>query len=296
MKTNQQLRKGGRLRWKYYEEYAQYLRNWLDDYAKEGVDIDYLVPQNEPAAAQDWESCRWSLRAQRRFIYNYLAPALDGSKTRILAWDHNKKYLARVARRLMGRAPRETRDKVAGLAFHWYDGAYSNQMDKVKARYPDKIMISSEMCCGWSDYNEDTWKNDADLYTGEIFACINSGVSAWLDWNILLDSKGGPAQQNNNVKAPVILNKESDDFILTPIYMRLRDIAQIIPAGSKILKCECDDKRMSGRRPSGVVAVAARVRGRARLIVANLSNDTVVVRVGEKEIELPIHGIQKMTV
>lgn len=296
MKTNQQLRKGGRLRWKYYEEYAQYLKKWLDDYAEEGVEIDYLVPQNEPAAAQKWESCRWSLGAQRRFIYRYLAPALKESKTRILAWDHNKKYLGRVARLLMGWAPHEMRDKVAGLAFHWYDGAYSKQMDKVRMRYPDKILVSSEMCCGWSDYDEESWKNDADLYTGEIFTCINSGVSAWLDWNILLDAKGGPAQQNNNVKAPIILNEKGDDFILTPIYMRLKDIARMIPAGSEILKCECDDKRMSGRRPSGIVAVAVRARGKVRVVVANLSNETVMVRVGEKEIELPIHGIQKMAI
>ena len=290
MKTNLQLREGGRLRKKYYEEYARYLRKWLDDYAGAGVKIDYLIPQNEPAAAQKWESCRWSLRAQRKFIYRYLVPALDGTETRILGWDHNKKYLRRVARNLLACAPKVERDRMAGLAFHWYDGACIDEMEKVRARYSDKILISSEMCCGWSDYDEKKWQEDADLYTGEIFACMNAGVTAWVDWNILLDYKGGPAQQNNQVKAPIILNEKGDDFILTPIYERLCEIAHAVPAGSEILKCESDGLQIVNGRPRGVMAVETKNNGKIKVIIVNLSDDDAKVNVGDKEtIQLKAH-------
>ena len=292
MKTNLQLREGGRLRKRYYEEYAQYLRKWLDDYAEAGVKVDYLVPQNEPAAAQKWESCKWSLRAQRMFIYHYLAPALDGTETRILGWDHNKKYLRRVARRLLARAPSETADMMAGLAFHWYDGTCMKQMEKVHEHYADKILISSEMCCGWSKYDEKAWQKDADLYTGEIFACMNAGVTAWLDWNILLDYKGGPAQQDNQVKAPIILNEKGDDFILTPIYKRLYKIAHAIPAGSEILYSESDGLRVKDGRPSGVMAVTLKHQDGIRVVMINFWDEEVEVQIAEeKSIEIAPHEL-----
>ena len=297
MKTNLQLREGGRLRKKYFEDYAKFLRKWLDDYAEEGVKVDYLVPQNEPAAAQKWESCKWSLRAQRKFIYDYLAPALAGTETKILGWDHNKKHLARVARFLLAHAPQATSDKVAGLAFHWYDGAHTKQMDKVRARYEDKLLISSEMCCGWSEYDEKKWKNDADLYAGEIFACINSGVTAWLDWNILLDAHGGPAQQDNQVKAPIILNEKKNDFILTPIYKRLYEIAHSIPVDCEILRCESDGVRTAVGRPRGVMAVATKKNDDPRVVIVNLGNEDAEIRInGKKAFQLAARELKSIKI
>ena len=54
------LRYGGRLKAWRYDDYAHYLKLWLDAYAREGITIDYLSPQNEPKATQIWESCRFS--------------------------------------------------------------------------------------------------------------------------------------------------------------------------------------------------------------------------------------------
>ena len=269
LKFPRRLRYGGRLKPWRYEQYAKYIRKWLEAYAAEGVNVDYITPQNEPRAIQKWESCVYSFRAQRRLAYDYLAKELADLDTQILLWDHNKKHLAKVADKLFGgknAAQFGHNQKVAGLCYHWYDGICPDQMWSVRQKYPDIMMLSSEMCCGFSPYDERGWQNDAKLYLRELFADINSGSSAWIDWNMLLSWQGGPSYCKNFVKSPVILNEAEDDFILTPIYNALKRFAECFPAGSEIVRCECDS--------DDIVAVAYKSGNTYRTVIANVSDRT----------------------
>ena len=223
MKTNKQLVRGGRLKRNYYETYARYIRKWLQTYATEGIKVDYITPQNEPEAVQRWESCTFNYRQQKRWIYKYLVPALEGIKTEILVWDHNKEKLSEAAHALLDGMPRE---KIAGLAFHWYRGTHEREMKKVRRDFPEIMMVASEMCCGFSPYSKRGWKKDAELYRRELETDAECGVEVWLDWNMLLDRRGGPSHARNYVKSPIIMNEADDDFILTPIYEAILEFAQ----------------------------------------------------------------------
>ena len=269
LKFPHRLRYGGRLKPWRYGQYAKYIRKWLEAYAAEGININYITPQNEPRAIQKWESCVYSFRAQRRLAYDYLAKELADLDTQILLWDHNKKRLTKVADKLFGgknAAQFGHNQKVAGLCYHWYDGICPDQMWSVRQKYPDVMMLSSEMCCGFSPYDEQGWQNDAKLYLRELFADINSGSSAWIDWNMLLSWQGGPSYCKNFVKSPVILNEAEDDFILTPIYDALKRFAECFPAGSEIVRCECDS--------DDIVAVAYKSGNTYRTVIANVSDRT----------------------
>lgn len=257
-------RHGGFLKPWRYERYADYLRKWLDAYASEGIKIDYLSPQNEPRASQIWESCRYSYRAQRK-----LARTLSRLNVQLLLWDHNKKHLAKVADKLLLNSP------AAGLCFHWYDGTHPDQMWRVRQKYPDKLLVSSEMCCGFSPYGSD-WSRDAQLYLGELLNDINCGTSAWIDWNMLLDYHGGPSYCRNYVKSPIILNEAGNDFVLTPIYEALKNFAKFCPAGSKIIRCDFD---------STSVAVVARKTTKAyEVVLAKLTDapQEITIQLGNK--------------
>ena len=265
---------GGLLKPWRYRSYARYIGKWLDAYAREGTKIKYLTPQNEPHAIQIWESCFYSFRMQRKFAYKYLADELRDRDTQILLWDHNKKHLADVADNLFngshvtkfGRS-----EKVAGLCYHWYNGIHPDQMWQVRQKYPDILMLSSEMCCGYSPYNEQDWQNDANLYYREIFADINTGAAAWIDWNLFLNWQGGPSYCKNYVKSPIILNESEDDFILTPIYYALKKLAKLFPVGSQIVRCEFNS--------DNIVAIARRVKTGYEAIVANVSGETQTVKI-----------------
>ena len=273
LKTTHMKRFGGHLKpWRYHT-YTRYVCKWLDAYREEGVEIRYLTPQNEPHAIQKWESCIYSYRAQRRLAYKYLAPALKDTNTQILLWDHNKKHLADVADQLLA----EQNPKIAGLCYHWYDGTHPDQMWQVHQKYPDIKLISSEMCVGFSPYDPKDWATAANPYYYELMSDINSGTSAFLDWNILLDWQGGPSYCKNYVKSPVILDENGDNFILTPIYDALKKFAKLYPAGSQIVRCDYDSK--------DVAAVARQTKSGYEAVVANVSGQEqqIILKFGRKE-------------
>ena len=282
LKTTHLQRFGGHLKPWRYRTYARYIRRWLDAYSEEGVNIRYLTPQNEPHAIQKWESCVYSYRAQRRFAYKYLVPAIADADTQLLLWDHNKKQLAEVADQLL----REANPKVAGLCYHWYDGTHPEQMWEVRERYPDITMIASEMCVGFSPYDPADWATAANPYYFEIMSDINTGASAFLDWNMLLDWQGGPSYCRNYVKSPVILNEKGNDFILTPIYDALKKFIQLYPVGSKIIRCEYDSK--------DVAAVARRTKTGYELVVANVSDQEqhITAKLGDKQRSLTLQPLE----
>ena len=262
-----------------FDDFAKYIRLWIEAYRKRGIDISYVTIQNEPRARQIWESCVYSFKAQRKLAYKYLTDELDDCDTQILLWDHNKNKLSKTADKLF-EGKYVTRsglsEKVAGLCFHWYDGVFPDEMWKVRQKYPDILMLSSEMSCGFSPYDEVSWQNDAKLYLRELFADINAGTNAFIDWNMLLDFQGGPSYCKNYLKSPIILNGSGDDFILTPIYDALRRFVKLFPAGSKVVRLEY--------RSNDIVAIGRKLDNYYEVIIANVSSQEqeVVIKLGGK--------------
>ena len=212
------LRWGIKLAKKHYEDYSLYLLRFIDEYKKLGIKIDYLTMQNEPMARQRWESCKFTILEQKEFIYNYLMDKLKDTK--ILLWDHNKDNLFNIINELY-----IDNDVIAGVAFHYYTGHCFDELKKLREKYPDKLLINSEMCCGYSKYNEKEWIS-AEYYLKDIIGDMNSGVNVYLDWNILLDENGGPTHSKNYVKSASI--RVNDAYIKTPIYYYLYHVSHFI--------------------------------------------------------------------
>ena len=209
-----------RLRRLCYGRYARYLIKYILYYKEQGVNIDFLSIQNEPHAYQKWESCLWSNHAMKVFIKHYMAPLLRkyDLNTTIMLHDHNKDDLLKSIDKLY-----VDDDKVGAIAFHWYTGSHFKELKKVHDKYPNLLLIESEMSCGFSPYNEFEWINDAELYANEIIGNINNGMNIFIDWNLLLDEYGGPNHKKNYVKAPIL--RHEDELIITPIYHYLRHIS-----------------------------------------------------------------------
>jgi len=222
MKNNKMLILGGKLKKKYYDLYASYLRLFILQYSNLGFNIDYLTMQNEVFAVQKWESCTFTLDEQKDFIYNYLDGKLNDLNTKILLFDHNKEDLYNIYKYLY-----KDNTNVKGISFHWYSGSHYNNLKLIRKYNKNVLLINSEMCTGFSPYDEKTWLNDAYLYTKEIINNINNGINAFLDWNILLDFRGGPNHKSNYCKCPIILNKDNNNIIKTPIYYYLYHLTRL---------------------------------------------------------------------
>ena len=236
-----------RLRLLCYGRYAKYLMKYIKYYQDYGINIDFLSMQNEPYAYQRWESCLWSAWRQKLFIKKFLIPCLNDNNihTSIMLHDHNKKNLLKKVKRVFFQD-----NKISSVGFHWYDGSYFDQLKEVHEKYPNLLLIESEMSCGFSPYDKIEWITDAEMYANEIIGNINSGMNIFIDWNLLLDENGGPNHKNNFVKSPII--RDDDEIIVTPIYYYLKHISlhqeqlvhQALNDKLKVFATTKDDKKI----------------------------------------------------
>lgn len=208
---------GGKLLKDKYNEYANYLIKFIEDYGFYNINIDYLCIQNEPFASQTWESCKYSIDEMKELIYNVLIPKLK--TTKIMLWEHNKDNLYNVIKALY-----EPNSKVKAVGFHWYTGAFFEELDLINKAYPELLLFETEMCCGYSKYNKNKWITDGEYYLNEIIGGLHHNLNAFIDWNLLLDFKGGPNHKNNFCKSPIILEKNSKKYIKTPIFYYLKHL------------------------------------------------------------------------
>jgi len=218
---------GIKLSKKYYEDYSNYLKKFINEYKKEKIKIDYLTMQNEPMVRQRWESCKYNLDEQKKFIYDYLLNKLNNTK--LLLWDHNKDDLFNTINELY-----RDNDMIVGFAFHYYTGSNFLELKKLRDKYPNKLLINTEMCCSYSLYDEIKWLSSAEYYIADIIGDMNSGVNAYLDWNILLDENGGPTYKNNPVKSASI--RVGDNYLKSPIYYYLYHVSHFINDNSIVVE------------------------------------------------------------
>ena len=105
---------------------------------------------------------------------------------------------------------------VDGTAIHWYAGGMDRLLDgsvgapnmhRVFAELDefghkeDHIILGSEAChCPYTGYaggdNRIAWAR-AERYAHSILADLAAGSNAWVEWNLILDAKGGPNHLGN---------------------------------------------------------------------------------------------------
>ena len=207
MKNTKLRNLGGKLLDKYKKKYANYFVKYIKAYKDLGINIDYVTIQNEPNAVQIWESCLFSSDEEVDFLVNFLHPTFidNNINTKILIYDHNKEKL--FSRALEEFSNPEALNSAAGIAFHWYTGSHFENIALCRNTFPDKLLFHTEGCCGFNP--ENFCHNE---YAHDIIGDLNAGVNSYIDWNILLDSNGGPNHKKNDCNSPVMLTKDSLNY------------------------------------------------------------------------------------
>jgi glucosylceramidase len=122
MKDNHDVLQGGKLLPAYYQSWANFYIKFIKAYQQQGVPVWGLTVQNEPMAAQRWESCKYTASAEKDFVKYYLGPTLQkngmGNK-KLIIWDHNRDLLYQRASTFL--EDREAAKYVWGIGFHWYE-------------------------------------------------------------------------------------------------------------------------------------------------------------------------------
>lgn len=235
MKTNEDMNNGGKLLPQYKQLWADYFVKFIKELQNRHLNIKYVTIQNEPAAVQRWDSCEWTASEEGEFATKYLGPTFEKSNLsdiKILVWDHNRNILAE---RFFESMKSENADKyIAGAAFHWYSGDQYSNLKKVSEAYPQKEFIFSEGCVEGGSRNG-AWFT-GERYAHNIINDLNNGCTAWIDWNILLDMKGGPNHVNNFCDAPILADEDSGKIHIQSSFYYIGHFSRFIKKGAVHIK------------------------------------------------------------
>ena len=232
MKTNGDMNHGGKLREEYRALWAECMAQYVSFYKSHGCDVRMVSIQNEPAATQVWDSCLYSGAEEGEFAA-FLRKALDAADcadVKILAWDHNKDIFVYRAEETLSVAGAE--NNVDGFGIHWYTGDHFEAVRAVKQRWPEKTVWFTEGCVEYSRFDGMTPQQKAEMYAHDILGNLNAGISGSIDWNLLLDSKGGPNHVGNFCEAPVMLDEDGTDFALMTEYYYIGHFSRYIQPGA----------------------------------------------------------------
>lgn len=280
MKTNGQRRGGGHLKREFYGRWAEYICRYIMEFRARGFRVERISLQNEPNAAQVWDSCLYTPEEERDFLM-VMHDALVRHKledVELFIWDHNKE---RAWERAMAVLNGEAASLAAGVACHWYSGDHFEALDMLREDRPELKLILSESCIEYSKYGRDNQQADALRLAHEIIGDLNHGICAFYDWNLLLDEKGGPNHAGNFCHAPFLYDRGAGELRpqLLQRYFTLLS-RTILPgsvrAGVSRFTDRCDAAAF--RRPDGTLGVLLLNRERTDMEVhLRLSGQTATL-------------------
>jgi glucosylceramidase len=233
MKTNEARAGGGSLKAEYRSLWAEYLCTYLVELRKRGFDLRRMTIQNEPNATQTWDSCVYTAEEEKVFLRDFLIPALRQHKLddmELFIWDHNKERVYERARDVLD----ETLSPlIAGIAFHWYSGDHFEALHLIQEQFPGKKMVQSEACIEYRVLSKDNMFQGAQKYAHDIIGDLNAGMSAFYDWNLVLDEEGGPNHVKNFCDAPFLYHTNSGLLEERPSFSYISHFSRFIRSGAR---------------------------------------------------------------
>jgi glucosylceramidase len=266
MKTNNHWN-GGELKKEYYSVFADYFIKYLEAYEKEGVSIWGLTPTNEPLGNNSsWESVHFTAEEMREFIGDHLGPKLEASRfdPTIWAFDQNRDHeLMHWANTILG--DEKASAYVDGMAVHWYQSTVDvggENLDTLHTTFPNKGIIHSEGCLDSigndepiGDMLEDDWYWRAEAtdwgffwagdksqhpkyrpfyrYVRDLIQGFNHHLNGWIDWNMVLNTRGGPNHAYNFCGAPILVDSGKNSAYYTPIFYAIKHFSKFVRPDAK---------------------------------------------------------------
>jgi glucosylceramidase len=73
-------------------------------------------------------------------------------------------------------------------------------------------------------------------YARNIIVSLDNWVSGWIDWNVVLDSIGGPNHVENYCGAPIMVDVDTGQVYYTPVYHVLAQFSRTIRPGDTVVQ------------------------------------------------------------
>ena len=199
-----------------------------------------MTPQNEPMTGffpnYPFNTMGFTAEMERDFIKTDLGPTLEkGGWTpdnfTIMIFDHNREWLPDYAETILNDT--HAAKYVKGIAFHWYDKVpdFPKRLDQTHQKLNDYFMLSTEACVGGIP-KIGSW-DDGERYAADIIMDLKHWSTGWVDWNMVLDMKGGPSWINSSLGAPIIVNKDKNEYYKNPTLYAIGHFSKFLSPESR---------------------------------------------------------------
>lgn len=229
MKTGGSLG-GGYMRREFIDCYADYIIRFIREYAKHGIHISAITPQNEPETAQSGRmtACIWHPDIESEFCITLKRKLkAAGLDTGIWLFDHCFSSYERV--RWCLETHKGLAEACDGIAFHYYDGSIE-QTAFLGEKYPNLPLHFTEGGPRLYDHYDTDWCKWSIM----ISKALNSGYASFTGWNLMLDELGGPNVGPFFCGGLVTRNSQRGEITYSGQYKAFRHIARFMQAGAKI--------------------------------------------------------------
>lgn len=229
-KTNDEKGHGGKLKEEHYLDYARYLCHYIESQQKRQIPLKYITMQNEPEAYPRWESCLYSSSEELKLLKLVIQESKNYDfDIKFLLWDHNRDVIVRREQEYFKEDPHYI-DLVEGFAYHWYDYDKWDNLLPIHQKYPNKLLLFTEGCIeGFKDLNTSmNTFNSALRYARNYLHDSLNFANGFIDWNLLLDEKGGPNHVQNYCEALIQYDTKTKTLYLNPTYYAIKHFAHFI--------------------------------------------------------------------
>jgi glucosylceramidase len=269
------------------EAHALYLAKFVEEYAKEGITIKAIHPQNEPGYA----SVRWTQSLFVDYFKTYLGPKFAERNLTAEIWCGTMSKDpddANIAKAVANDA--DCMQYVKGFGVQW------NLQSSVATLAAKGHVWQTEHRCGnytfsapyWDQSRYDAAKAQNDHLYGEeswqlIRDWIVSGVNAYNAWNMVLDTVGkslGGWPQN----ALLVVDRTAQTLTATPAYYVFRHFSQYIAVGATRIGTSGSNDAVAFKNPDGSIIIEVYNKGDAA------KDETVKVGSAFYQFSIPAHG------
>lgn len=212
-----------------HQTYADYISAYLSAYKKEGINMWGMTIQNEPEFVPPWEGCCYRPIDMLAHLRDYLSPVMKKyhPEVKIMIYDHNKDHIADWVQAIF--TDPTVRDLADGTAFHWYTGPQFENLAKAHEIAPDKFLLATE-ACNCPGVLIDDWSR-GEHYGKDIIGDLNNWSVGWVDWNMVLNTIGGPNHLAGYCDSPIIGDAVEQTIHFQPPYFYMGHFSRFILPG-----------------------------------------------------------------
>jgi glucosylceramidase len=266
--------------------HALYLAKFVEEYAKEGLKIEAMHPQNEPGYCRT----RWAQSLLINYFKTYLGPVCKQRNltTEIWCGTMSAPVDSQIAQAVANDP--ESMKYVKGFGLQW------NHTTTTASLAPKGRVWQTEHRCGNYNFEAIYWdikRYDANkpqndhLYAEESWQHIRDwvagGVNAYSAWNMVLDTYGKSLDgwpQN----ALIVVDRSTKKVIITPAYYVFRHFSQYVDSGATRIGTTGDNDALAFMNPDGkIITEVYNKNDASRKMTISVKNDLY-------QFDVPAHG------